>query len=234
MKSFLAKILFVTGNALALSLASSTSVIGEGKELPGDLAAYAALGHVVGDKIYLNELQWTEEQFEAFALGLRRHFMGAAQVELDQRSRAVFVTINKSIEEAQMALTEAGQMVAAIKKLAATMSMESLAEGGYMRIVIAGSGARPRPDDTIVVSLSASSVETGDELPGLSLNYLRTKVSGLLPGLALGLQRLTLESEALILVPPELSFGSGSWPKAVAPGTHLMFKVRLHEIYAVQ
>ncbi len=91
-------------------------------------------------------------------------------------------------------------------------------------------GLRPTPHDVVVISLSCVGPDGTTKLPQLSQDRARIKVSDMLPGLAEGLQMMTLESQARFIVPPKLSFSDGPWPDGVAPGSPLLFTVVLHEI----
>jgi FKBP-type peptidyl-prolyl cis-trans isomerase len=92
-----------------------------------------------------------------------------------------------------------------------------------------GSGIRPRPQDTVVLSYTVLAAD-GSKLPQLDADHIRTKVSDLLPGLEEGVRMMTIGSQVLLLLPPALSFGDGPWPEGVAPGMPLAFSVTLHDV----
>ena len=41
---------------------------------------------------------------------------------------------------------------------------------------------------------------------------------------------MTVESHAVFVLPPALSFGQGPWPDGVERGTPLVFQITLHEV----
>jgi FKBP-type peptidyl-prolyl cis-trans isomerase len=91
-------------------------------------------------------------------------------------------------------------------------------------------GERPRPVDSVVVSCGVSAADGTTRLRQLEVNHLRVKVSDLLPGLEEGTQMMTIGAQAVFVLPPILSFGSGSWPDGVESGAPLIYYVTLHEV----
>jgi FKBP-type peptidyl-prolyl cis-trans isomerase len=68
------------------------------------------------------------------------------------------------------------------------------------------------------------------KLPQLSFARAQLKMTDLLPGFMEGLQMMTVDSTAIFVLPPSLSFGEGEWPAGVERGAPLIFQVTLHEI----
>jgi FKBP-type peptidyl-prolyl cis-trans isomerase len=110
--------------------------------------------------------------------------------------------------------------------------MQQSDSGLLYRIIGAGAGVRPRVDDTVVVTLLAKAPDGQTDLPQLSRENARMKVSEMLPGLAEGVQRLALGGTEMLVLPPSLSFGNGEWPQGLQPGMPLLFQIELKEVAA--
>jgi FKBP-type peptidyl-prolyl cis-trans isomerase len=91
-------------------------------------------------------------------------------------------------------------------------------------------GIRPRPGDTIVFTCGATAADGTTKLPQLSSQNIRVKFEGMLPGLMEGLQMMTVESHAVFVLPPSLSFGDGVWPDGVQRGSPLVYYIVLHDV----
>lgn len=68
------------------------------------------------------------------------------------------------------------------------------------------------------------------KLPPLSFERAHMDLAATLPGFTEGLQMMTPDSRAMLVLPPALSFGEGTWPAGVERGTPLVFQVTLHEV----
>ena len=105
-------------------------------------------------------------------------------------------------------------------------------DSGLCYGIKAGYGARPAPEDTVVISYKVTLADTTTDVPSLAANRLKARVADLLPGLAEALQMMTVDSAAMLVLPPDLSFGAGEWPAGTERGTPLLFTVKLHEVIA--
>jgi FKBP-type peptidyl-prolyl cis-trans isomerase len=61
---------------------------------------------------------------------------------------------------------------------------------------------------------------------------VKSRLDDLIPGLREGLQMMVVGSQALFLVPADLTFGRGPWPEGVAPGTPLIYRIELEDVQA--
>lgn len=111
-------------------------------------------------------------------------------------------------------------------------AMQQTESGLLVRIMTAGAGARPRPEDTVVLTLSAKASDGSTDLPQLALRSVRLKVGDLLPGLAEGVRMIALGGRGLLVVPPSLSFNRGQWPNGVTRGMPLLFLVEVEDVIA--
>lgn len=200
---------------------------------------YAAVGSAFAQNTRLAELGWTEAQFNAFLDGVRATFQGRPRA-LDAQARLLHDAIGLRVQAlvAQEArarqdhFADPARLAAYMKDVAKTFKLQIADSGLAFGLVSRGGGARPGPDDSVVVSYNAVAADAKTELPALSVKQHRIKVAELLPGLAEGIQMMTMGSSAILVLPPDLSYGGAEWPPDVARGTPLIFTVALHEISA--
>lgn len=91
-------------------------------------------------------------------------------------------------------------------------------------------GMRAGPKDSAIISVIAFAADAKTQLPQLTLQRARIDLSATLPGFAEGLQMMTIDSRAVFVFPPALSFGERAWPEGVERGAPLIFQVTLHEV----
>lgn len=201
------------------------------------LEAYSAVGSGFAQNTRLPDLGWTEAQFEAFLLGVRAAFQGKP-LALDAQARllhdAIGLRVQALVEQDERArqqqFAEPDRLEAYMKEVTKAFKLQRADSGLAFALVTRGGGARPGPDDTVVVTYNAVAADAKTELTSLSVKRHRLKVSELLPGLAEGIQMMTMGSSAMLVVPPDLSYGEGTWPAEVPRGSPLIFSVNLHEI----
>jgi FKBP-type peptidyl-prolyl cis-trans isomerase len=201
------------------------------------LTAYSAFGSSIGLGGHFGELGWTQDQFDAFAEGMRAAFKGKPY-PVEDSARQLAAEMGKRIAE-----IEAGSVAPATapsfdpSKLVSYMQEATrkyhlqLSDSGLGYNVSAGrNGIRPRLGDTVVMSCDAVAFDGTTKLPQLSSEHIRSKVEQVFPGLREGLQMMTVGSHAILVLPPALSFGHGQWPQGVSPGSPLIFQVTLLDV----
>lgn len=203
------------------------------------LEAYAALGSAIAQNTRLPGLGWNDAQIEAFLGGLRAAFKGKPYA-LDERTKVLQADIRRRLQEIAAKETSAGggqeyfadpaRLEAYLKEAAKTLHLERSDSGLAYNIISRGEGARPGPDDTVVISCKVTTADAKTDLPQLGADHRRIKVSELLPGLAEGAQMMTKDSVGMFILPPDLSFGQNEWPAGVERGTPLIFTLALHEV----
>ena len=205
------------------------------------LSAYAAMGSSFIQSSRLSELDWSEEQVTAFLDGIRASFQGKGYAvdETIQRMIGVMTERLREIEkrkqhEAVAKLAEPGQMAQYMKTMRKRLGLQ-LSDSGLAYSIVSGQqGIRPRLGDTVVVSCDARAADATTKLPQLSNDHVRVKLEALLPGFMEAFQMMTIDSTAILLLPPELSFGTGEWPKGMERGQPLMFRVTLHDVISAE
>jgi len=231
---------------LGISAASGTSCLAQvqtqspdpipdspAPQLRDDLVPYAAMGSAVADSIQLSSARWSGEQFEAFLTGIRASHNGRGY-PLDERAQRMFEEINERQREAQTSPYSPNSQQSRVRDYMAHaragLRMRQTESGLLFRVMVKGEGPRPRPNDTVVINISAKGPDGVSELPQLAATQLHVRVGSLFPGLAEGLQLMALGAKAKFIMPPELTFGDGKWPDGVDRGTPIWINVELVDI----
>lgn len=203
-----------------------------------NLEAFAAVGSDFAASTHLAELGWNEAQFNAFLDGVRATFQGKPY-PLDHRAQQLQVEIGQRLvemkseeEKKRLDFSQPGRVQAYMKEIAKQFALQFSDSGLVYALMPSKGNLRPGPDDTVVVSYDAVAADQKTDLPQISAKQRRCKVSDLLPGLAEGAQLLTASGSALLVVPPDLTYGTGDWPAGVVRGAPILFTLTLHEIVA--
>ena len=202
------------------------------------LEAYSAVGADFARDTCLAGLGWDDKQLDAFLAGVRATFHGQPYT-LDKRAKRLQIEIAKRLVElksqadhARLDFSQPGRLQAYMKETAQQYNLQASDSGLIYALMPSQGGFHPGPDDTVVLTWEAIAADQQTELPQISAKQRRCKVSELLPGLAEGVQLLTPGGQALLVLPPDLSFGPGDWPAGVERGAPILFTVTLHEVVA--
>jgi FKBP-type peptidyl-prolyl cis-trans isomerase len=228
-----------TAHKLSAEMARRIGEIDSGTKTPiqGDfpLTAYSAFGSSVGLGGHFGEIGWTQDQFDAFAEGMRSAFKGKPY-EVEDSARQLAAEMSKRIG----ALESAGQpapepfdpskLVQFMKDASKRYHLQLSDSGLGYNISVGRNGIRPRPGDTIVMACNAMASDGTTRLPQLSSDRIRSKLDQLFPGFREGLQMMTVDSHAIFVLPPALTFGHGQWPEGVQPNSPLIFDVTLLDV----
>ena len=202
------------------------------------LDAYAAVGSSMVQDNRLAQLGWTDAQVEAFLSGVRAAFRGESR-PVDAVAQSLLNDIGRRMQEMEQAerrrqfgaeaFARPGYLQTYLKDISKQFQLER-SDSGLCYGIKAGYGARPAPEDTVVISYKVTQADATTEVPRLAANRQKTRVADLMPGLAEALQMMTVDSAAMLVLPPDLSFGAGEWPAGTERGTPLLFTVKLHEV----
>ena len=202
---------------------------------PHDPAAFAAVGARMVRDGRLDRLGWTEAQITGFLDGVRAALHGQ-EVPAGPAAQSLANELAAQIQQVRsrehpVAPDRPDQLEAYLRQMQKRYLLQRSASGLCYQVDVGDyGGVRPTLRDVVVLTLSCVGPDGKTKLPQLSQERARIKVSDMLPGLAEGLQMMTIESHARFIVPPKLSFGDGPWPDGVAPGSPLLFTVVLHEV----
>jgi FKBP-type peptidyl-prolyl cis-trans isomerase len=222
---------------LAVSVRAANPPAPAGAAAPFPLTAYADVGFVFGDNGKLSQLGWTPEQFEAFIAGLRESYAGKPHA-FDPATPALSESISRRLqqlaqEEARAfndSLKDPVRLEAYLKEMSQQMHLERSDSGLAYGVRGLTGSVRPQPEDTVVVTWSVRTPDMKTEIPQLNVTKASLPVAKLLPGLAEGVQMMSAGSAAMLILPPDLSYGSGEWPPGVERGTPLVYMVKLEQV----
>ena len=208
---------------------------------PFPLTAFTAIGSAFAQSSHLHELGWSEEQVSAFLDGVRGALLGkptpydsAAETVSTEMRRRVQEILARQKRQALEAFTQPGYLEQYVKEMRKHFRLQQTDSGLAYRIEPGRPGNRPRPGDTVVVSCNATAADGTTNLPQLSSERVSVKLDGLLPGIMEGLQMMTVDSKAIFVLIPALSFGEKPWPEGVDRGTPLVFFLTLHEVITAE
>lgn len=204
------------------------------------LAAYSAFGSSLAQTGHFADLGWSEAQFNAFLEGIRAAYQGKGY-PMDEAAQRLAVEMSRRIgeiaaRERQQPVVwtagDKGQLGKYFKDMQKRLSLQISNSGLGYNVQPGQNGIRARPGDTIVLTCNATAADGTTRLPQLSAEKITVKMEGMLPGLMEGLQMMTVGAEAVFVIPPDLSFGSGRWPDGVQQGSPLVYWVTLHSVTA--
>lgn len=202
------------------------------------LETFASLGSNFARDTGLNQLGWTEAQFNAFIDGVRATYRGQGYVFTDDANRLRTEVQEKlriaseKLEQAQLDFSQPQRLQSYMKDAAKQYKLQFSDSGLAFTLVARNSNLHPGPDDSVVLSCESFAADRRTPVPALALKQQRTKVSALVPGLAEIVQMMSPDGSALVVLPPDLSFGAGPWPEGVPPGSPVICMLQLHEIVA--
>jgi FKBP-type peptidyl-prolyl cis-trans isomerase len=215
-----------TGSAALAQSPQSTA-----REPSQPLEAFSAVGSDMALANHLGEMGWSEAQVSAFIEGIRAAFQGKpyppsdAARQISDRIRRQIAEIESREKEQEFA--KPGHLEEYLKEVCKRLKLTQSDSGLCYAIDPGTTGSRPGPDDTVVVSCAAYAADFATPLPQLSSQNARIRVSNMLPGFVEGIQMMAVGGQAIFVLPPALSFGSGEWPPGVDRGTPLIFRISL-------
>jgi len=216
----------LAAQAAAKPAATSAGAGAAATSLPRELTPYAALGSNMAENNRIADLGWTPAQFDAFLAGLRSSYEGRG-VPMNDDALRLRDELSRRVA-AMLAADQPDPLEAYFRTLRDSEGVLRTASGLHYRLTEPGEGEPARPDDTVVLSVTAR-LPDGTGLPALEQARTRVVVRDLLPGLAEALQLMRVGGKALVYVPPALGFGERP-PAPVPPGAPVVYFVELHDI----
>lgn len=178
----------------------------------------------------LKQLNLTEEELKSVKAGLE-------DGSLNRKPRIEMETYGPKLQEwvqgrlAKAAETEKSAGAEFVKKLASEKDVIKTESGVLVQPIKEGSGATPKPTDTVTVHYKGtlvdgtvfdSSVERGQPVT-IPLN-------GVIKCWVEGLQKIKVGGKAKLVCPPDTAYGDRGSPPAIKPGATLVFEVELLDI----
>jgi len=201
--------------------------------------AYSAVGSSFAQDNRLPQLGWSEAQVDAFLAGVRAAFRGSP-APMTREGQALLQAIGQRMQQLDQeetrqrygaeAFAQPGYLARYLRDMQKRFDLQVTDSGMLYGIRGGGQGARPEPEDTVIVSFKVNAADMQTEIAELGGQRMRLKVSDVMPGLVEALQMMSSGSSAMLILPPELTYGTGQWPAGVEHYTPLVFTVVLHEI----
>jgi FKBP-type peptidyl-prolyl cis-trans isomerase len=206
------------------------------------LAGFTGLGAMFVRNNQLDQLGWNDAQIAAFVDGVRAALRDRAFTLDEDATRRVGtemirrvqtlgpVSSPSSADTTRSAAMDAKIATEHLKAIRQRLHLQQTASGLLYVFQRPGRGARPAPDDVVVLTLEGRGPDGVTPSPVLSGEHFKARMSDLLPGLREGLQMMAVGSQALFVLPASLSFGTGPWPDGIEHGAPVTFVVTLHEV----
>lgn len=174
---------------------------------------------------------------DVLAKGVKDVLSGNKPLMTDEEVQATMTDFRKEMTAKQTArVQEAGEknkkegerFLAENKKKDGVVTLPS---GLQYKIIKEGSGAKPKPTDTVTVNYRGTLID-GTEFDS---SYKRGqpasfKVTGVIPGWTEALQLMKTGSKWQLFIPPSLAYGERGAGRDIAPNATLIFDVELISI----
>jgi FKBP-type peptidyl-prolyl cis-trans isomerase FklB len=192
---------------------------------PKEKLSYA-LGRSIGKGF---KTQGVDADFEVLLRGIRDGYAGKSLMT-DEESRATIMAFQQAANARMAARNrKAGEAFLAANK---TKEGVNVTESGLQyKILTAGDGKKPGPDDTVTVHYRGTLID-GREFDS---SYRRGqpakfKVGGVIKGWAEALQLMPVGSKWQLVIPSTLAYGSRGMGRVIGPNSVLVFEVELISI----
>ena len=225
----------VTGCVIAVGLMIPTSSIVAQAMLDSDEQKYSyALGYQIGSQIQRQlDSEGVKLDADAFARGIADVLSGRA-LALSQEEIMLAIETKGQLEAQKMkevgdSNKSSGESFRAeYGKQAAVLRTDS---GILYRVLTAGSGAKPGPDDTVVVHYRGT-LPDGQEFDS---SYNRGQpatfsLGGIIAGWKEVLQLMPEGAKWEVVIPPELGYGNVGASGLIGPNQTLVFEIELIEV----
>jgi len=225
----------VTGCVIAVGLMIPTSSIVAQAMLDSDEQKYSyALGYQIGSQIQRQlDSEGVKLDADAFARGIADVLSGRA-LALSQEEIMLAIETKGQLEAQKMkevgdSNKSSGEAFRAeYGKQAAVLRTDS---GILYRVLTAGSGAKPGPDDTVVVHYRGT-LPDGQEFDS---SYKRGQpatfpLNRVIPGWTEGLQLMKKGGKSVFYIPSDLAYGARGVGGVIPPNATLVFEVELLDI----
>jgi UDP-GlcNAc:undecaprenyl-phosphate/decaprenyl-phosphate GlcNAc-1-phosphate transferase len=171
---------------------------------------------------------------ENLGKGFADAFSGGKTLLTEDEMRAVLASAQKEYkkkqaamraEEAQTALKQGEEYLAANKNKEGVVTLPS---GLQYKILKAGTGEKPEPDEKVVCNYRGSFID-GTEFDDSSKHNgpVTFPVKGVIKGWAEALQLMPVGSKWQIFVPPSLAYGEKGSGQVIPPNSTLVFEIEL-------
>lgn len=214
--------------ALALTGAAMPALAADKPELNTDLQKNGySVGYDIGRSI---KRQIVGVDGDAMARGLKDGMSGApaalTDAEIQQRFAAVRQESAQKIPEQNKKEGEA--FLAKNKK---EKGVKTTASGLQYKVLTAGKGKQPTPDDTVTVNYRGTLIDGTEFDSSYKRNQPATfPVKGVIPGWTEALPMMKEGSKWMLYIPANLAYGERNAGQLIGPNSTLIFEVELLSI----
>lgn len=199
-----------------------------------DEQVFEAFGYLVGQRIGIAEFELTAGEKAAALKGLEAAFSGEKGKFSPETFGPEIQRVLGGRQQAAQAKASAkaeGESAAFFEGLKKNPKVLSTPSGLYYEVIQEGTGAKPKPEDTVKVHYTGklvdgtkfdSSVDRGEpaEFP----------LNGVIPGWTEGLQLVGVGGKLKLYIPSKLGYGAQGAGGSIPPNATLVFDVELLEI----
>ncbi|MEX2380847.1 MAG: FKBP-type peptidyl-prolyl cis-trans isomerase [Opitutales bacterium] len=190
-------------------------------------------GYIIATQTGMLDMELGEDEFESLIEGMKHAYEhGEPTVEIERIGPQLQAFLQRKQMEVSARRSAEAQAEAAIffEELAQRDDVIQLESGLFYEVVEAGEGETPTIDDTVRIHYEGSLVN-GEVFDS---SYARGEpiefpLTGIIPGMAEGLQQISEGAEAILYIPSDLAYGDQG-QQGIPPGATLIFKVELLEV----
>jgi FKBP-type peptidyl-prolyl cis-trans isomerase len=190
-------------------------------------------GWYIGKRTGLSELGLSPAESDALSRGVLAAVNGKEspfEIQKIGPSMTEFIQKKQTVILENIKNKNLGQAAAFFTKLKEDKNVVELPDGLRYEIVVAGTGAFPKPTDTVKVNYTGAlidgSVFDSSERQGKPMDIQLDKV---IAGWTEGLQKISKGGKIKLFVPPQLGYGDDGRP-GIPPGSVLVFDVELLDV----
>ena len=190
------------------------------------------LGWFYGKKMGLAELEFTKPEVDAMIKGLKAAADGKdSPYELEKVGPHVdaFMQKKQTAYVGKLKEKNTAANAAFFSKLAENKNVVTLPDGLRYEILQPGSGAYPKPTDTVKVNYTGTLIDGtvfDQSQPGHPAEFALNQV---IPGWTEGIQKINKGGKIKLYVPPQLGYGDNGNGR-IPPDSTLVFEVDLLDI----
>jgi FKBP-type peptidyl-prolyl cis-trans isomerase FklB len=200
---------------------------------PKDKLSYA-LGMDLGNQI---KKQSIEINPDTFVQGLKDALLGGKPLMTEDQIRTAIIGMQKELAQKQMAEMAAlgeknkAEGQAFLEKNKTAEGVVTLPSGLQYKILKAGEGKKPAPEDTVVCHYRGTLLNGSEFDSSYKRNEPATfPVKGVIKGWVEALQLMPVGSKWQLFIPADLAYGANGAGNAIGPNATLVFEVELISI----
>ena len=178
--------------------------------------------------------QAIDVSYDVLTAGIKDALAGAKGQLTDAQMTEVMTAFQKDLQDKQVkaraeaAVKNKSNGAAFLAKNKHKQGVKTLADGLQYKVIKAGTGAKPKADDTVTVNYKGSLID-GTEFDS---SYKRGQpatfpVSGVIKGWTEALQLMKTGSTYEVYIPSELAYGERGAGNVIGPNSTLIFTVEL-------